>query len=100
MGNHHLEKHKLFLTRGGQSCKLLQHLGTSCPVGLETGYRILKVNFHFLDLFELLLDIFGLFLDIFGQILNIFGQTFVDLRYMWTDYVNFYPFVLLLSVGF
>ena len=25
------------------NCKLLQHLGTSCPVGLETSSRILKV---------------------------------------------------------
>ena len=58
---------------GNQSCKLLRHLGTSCPVGLETSRRILKV---YSVLFESNSNPFSILFNIFGLIL-------VNFRYFW-----------------
>ena len=83
-----------------QSCKLLRHLDTSCPVGLDTGSKILKVNpaliavntimWHFLDIFEMIFDIFvqifyifGLILDLIRLILDISG---LDWRILYRFY--------------
>ena len=87
---------------GGQSCKLLRHLGTSCQVGLETSSRISMVYPALFAMSRILKvspalfgyfctdNIFGLILDILRQILDIFILILA----------NYGSFFLLLSVGF
>ena len=64
----------------GQSCKLLRHLGTSCPVGSETTSRILKIYptlFGMSRILRVTQTIFGLFLtylDYFGRFWTFFDQ--------------------------
>ena len=56
-------------------CKLLQHLGTSCPVGLETSSRIWKIYLALFDMSKILRVTPTLFwfLDWFWPILDSFG---------------------------
>ena len=64
-----------------QSCKLLRHLGTSCPVGLETSSRILKV---YPALFAL-----SRILKANQALLGYFCTFLTDFRHFWTDFGDF-----------
>ena len=72
------------LQRRTQSCKVLRHLGTSCPVGLETSSRIFKVYPMLFGMSKILIvtpTLFGYFLillDWFWSILDIFGSNLTN----------------------
>ena len=71
---------------------MLRHLGTSCPVGLETSSRILKIYpalFAISRILKVTSAHFGHFrtdLDIFVLILDIFVLILADFVYFWTDF--------------
>ena len=78
-----------------QSCKLLRHLGPSCPVALQTSSRILKVYptlFAMSRILKVTSAHFGYFghfrtdLDIYGLILDISILMLADFVYIWTDF--------------
>ena len=52
-----------------QSCKLLRHLGTRCPVGLEASSRMFRVNPAIFVVSRIWGVIHALFVAIFSKIL-------------------------------
>ena len=68
-----------------QSCKLLRHLGTSCPVGLETTSRILKI-YHAIFAMSKILKVTPPFLDIFGLNFGILERILADFGHFLTDF--------------
>ena len=71
----------------GESCKLLRHLGTRCPVGLRTSSRILRATSAFFvvtRIFAVTYALFGYFLGQFSWFSTFLGQFWSFLGQFWT----------------